>query len=118
MAQVRDHAAAAAPAPGVEDAVAGRQRAEVGGEQLGLGVFEAVQFTGEAFAAPDGVRLVQYGPVGLPDAVVVVVQVVDLAELQVDRVLLGVPVVRDAGLVRGVGRHERACGGDVRSGQR
>jgi hypothetical protein len=41
------HASAAAPAAGVEDAVGGGEGAEVGGEEVGLCLFQTVQFGGD-----------------------------------------------------------------------
>jgi hypothetical protein len=89
---------AAAPAAGVEDAVGTGEGAEMGGEEVGLCLFQTVQFGGDpvsahgsAVSVPAPVPvLVEYRPVDVPDAVVVVVEVVDLSEFEVDRVLLGV----------------------------
>jgi hypothetical protein len=75
----------------------------VGGEQFRLGVLQAVQFAGDPLAAPAGIRFVEHGPVDVSDAVVMVVQVIDLPQFEVDRVLLRVPVIGHAGLVRRVG---------------
>jgi len=116
VAQMGHDASPAAPAPGVEDPVLGNERSEPGGEEFGLGVFETVQFGGDALTPPYRIRFLEDGTVRLPEAVVVVVEVVEPAEFQVDRVLLGVPVVRDPVLVRRLGRHlggPGACvGGD------
>ncbi|GHJ05472.1 hypothetical protein TPA0906_73370 [Streptomyces olivaceus] len=91
---------------------------EAGGEELRLAVLQPVQFMGDPLAALVRVRIVQYRPVGVTDAVVVVVQVVECAEFEVDRVLLGVPVLRDAVLVRGLSGDRYGGRAGVGGGQR
>ncbi|MFE6621633.1 hypothetical protein [Streptomyces sp. NPDC057740] len=79
-AGVGHHAGAAAAGAGVQEAVAGLDVAEVVGEYLRLGCFQAVHPLDDALLAGVG-RACQDGGVVLAEAVVVVVEAVDLTEL-------------------------------------
>ena len=99
-AQVGQEAAAAAAGAGVQHPVVRAEIAELVEQEVGLRALQPVQLLdGPGFAG--GLGAFQHRPVHITDAVVVVEGPGDLAEAQVDRVLLLVPVLGHRLLVPG-----------------
>ena len=93
-----DHGAATAAA-GVDERVVAPDGAEVVHEELGLRRFQPVQFGDQLLLVLAVAGVAERGVVHVPDAVVVVVQPVHVAEPEVDRSWPPIPVAGDVPLV-------------------